>query len=90
MDITVYSKPMCVQCDATHRAFIKAGVQFDVVDLSEEPDALEMVREMGYLQAPVVVANGEHWAGYRPDRIKAVAAAAGSAERSGESVVAVA
>ncbi|EUA09752.1 putative ribonucleoside-diphosphate reductase class Ib glutaredoxin subunit [Mycobacterium kansasii 662] len=26
-----------------------------------------------YLSAPVVVAGNEHWSGFRPDRIKAVA-----------------
>lgn len=25
---------------------------------------------LGYLQAPVVVAGDDHWAGFRPDRIK--------------------
>jgi glutaredoxin-like protein NrdH len=26
-----------------------------------------------YLQAPVVVAGNDHWSGFRPDRIKALA-----------------
>ena len=30
---------------------------------------------LGYLQAPVVVAGSEHWSGFRPDRIKALAGA---------------
>lgn len=29
---------------------------------------------LGYLQAPVVVAGNDHWSGFRPDRIKALAA----------------
>lgn len=33
---------------------------------------------LGYLQAPVVVAGSEHWSGFRPDRIKALAGAAES------------
>ena len=33
---------------------------------------------LGYLQAPVVVAGGEHWSGFRPDRIKALAGVAES------------
>jgi glutaredoxin-like protein NrdH len=28
---------------------------------------------LGHLQAPVVVADGNHWSGYRPDQIKALA-----------------
>jgi glutaredoxin-like protein NrdH len=31
---------------------------------------------LGYLQAPVVVAGGEHWSGFRPDRIKALGSGA--------------
>ena len=31
---------------------------------------------LGHLQAPVVVAGGEHWSGFRPDRIKALAGVA--------------
>jgi glutaredoxin-like protein NrdH len=33
-----------------------------------------MVRGLGYLQAPVVVAGDTHWSGFRPDQISAVAA----------------
>jgi len=31
---------------------------------------------LGYLQALVVVAGDDHWSGFRPDRIKALAVAA--------------
>ncbi|CAM3977574.1 glutaredoxin-like protein NrdH [Helcobacillus massiliensis] len=74
MEITVYSKPMCVQCDATKRAFTKAGVAFNVVDLTEDADALATVKALGYQQAPVVMTSTDHWAGFRPDKIKATAA----------------
>ncbi len=33
-----------------------------------------MVRGLGYLQAPVVIAGDEHWSGFRPDQINALAA----------------
>ena len=32
--VTVYSKPACVQCDATYRALDKHGIAYDVVDLT--------------------------------------------------------
>ncbi|GAA4389740.1 glutaredoxin-like protein NrdH [Tsukamurella soli] len=78
-DVTVYSKPACVQCTATYRALDKAGVAYSVVDISEDDDAREYVLALGHLQAPVVVAGGEHWSGFRPDRVKALVAAAASA-----------
>ncbi|ACQ78360.1 glutaredoxin-like protein NrdH [Beutenbergia cavernae DSM 12333] len=78
MSITVFSKPACVQCDATHRALRKHGLDFTVVDLTMDAEALESVKALGYQQAPVVLANGDHWAGFRPDKIRALAEGAGS------------
>lgn len=74
MSITVYSKPVCVQCDATYRALDKKGIEYNVVDITQDADALKMVQGLGYLQAPVVIAGEEHWSGFRPDQINALAA----------------
>lgn len=49
MDITVYSKPHCVQCDATKRALNKAGLDFDVIDITEDAEALSTVKSLGYV-----------------------------------------
>ena len=76
MTITVYSNPMCVQCDATYRALDKQGLDYRKVDVTQDAEALELIKGLGYQQAPVVIAGDDHWSGYRPDRIKAAAAAA--------------
>ena len=73
----VYSKPACVQCNATYRALDERGIAYSVVNMSEDVDALAFVKGLGYLQAPVVVSDGEHWSGYRPDKIDALAARIG-------------
>ncbi|MDM7255510.1 MAG: glutaredoxin-like protein NrdH [Paracoccus sp. (in: a-proteobacteria)] len=73
MSITVYSKPACVQCTATTRALDARGLSYDVIDLTEDAAAMQMVTELGYRQAPVVVAGESHWAGFRPDMIGALA-----------------
>jgi glutaredoxin-like protein NrdH len=72
MSVTVYSKPSCVQCNATYRALERKGVDYRVVDLSQDQEAFEMVRGLGYMQVPVVVAGDRHWAGFRPDMISAL------------------
>lgn len=82
MDITVYSKPLCVQCDATKRALNKAGIDYDVVDVTEDADALARIKSMGYMQAPVVITSEDHWSGFRPDKIKALAAVGGVRQQS--------
>jgi glutaredoxin-like protein NrdH len=76
MSVTVYTKPACVQCNATYKALDKAGVEYDVIDISVDADARDYVMALGYLQAPVVVAGNEHWSGFRPDRIKSLVGAA--------------
>lgn len=69
MTITVYSKPACVQCTATTRALDAKGLNYQVIDLTEDAAAMEKVTALGYRQAPVVIAGDEHWAGFRPDMI---------------------
>lgn len=74
IQVTVFSRRECVQCQATYRALDKKGITYAVVDLATDPAALERVRALGYLQAPVVVAGDAHWSGFRPDQINALSA----------------
>ena len=74
MSITVYTKPSCVQCNATYRALDAAGIEYDIRDLSEDLVALEQVKALGYMQAPVVVTDEGHWSGFRPDKIEELVA----------------
>lgn len=69
LSITVYTKPSCVQCTATFRALDAKGITYETVDILENGDALVKIKELGYLQAPVVVAGLTHWSGFRPDKI---------------------
>ena len=56
--IKVFAKNRCVQCDATKRAFNKAGLvegeHFNVTMLEDNEEALESMKNAGYLQAPIV------------------------------------
>src|SRR6478672_9042357 len=79
MTITVYTKPACVQCNATYKALDKQGIAYEKVDISLDSEARDYVMALGYLQAPVVVAGNDHWSGFRPDRIKSLGAVAATA-----------
>ena len=74
--ITVYTKPACVQCKATTRALDKAGLEYDLIDISLDDEARDYVMALGHLQAPVVVTGDSHWSGFRPDRIRTLASEA--------------
>lgn len=73
MAIAVYSKPSCVQCTATYRALDKQGIEYEVFDVSVDEKALAAVKDLGYMQAPVVVTEDDHWSGFRPDKISTLA-----------------
>ena len=67
--ITVYSKPACVQCTATTRELDRKGIPYEYVDLTKDIQAMTKVRDMGYMSAPVVITEDDHWGGFRPDKI---------------------
>ena len=72
--ITVYTNPSCVQCEATKKYLTERNTKFETVDLSTNELALAAVKDLGYLQAPVVFVrypNGSesHWSGFRPDKL---------------------
>ncbi len=99
MTVTVFTKPSCVQCTATYRALDKEHIDYETRDVSTDDKALEQVKKLGYLQAPVVVINGldgldeldpdsnpeDHWSGFRPDKISALAARFGEHPSHGTS-----
>lgn len=71
---TVYVKPSCVQCDMTKRYMDKNGINYDTVDITQDKDALDMILNMGFSSAPVVISDKGSWAGFQPDKINLLAA----------------
>ncbi|MFK4298569.1 glutaredoxin-like protein NrdH [Arthrobacter sp. GAS37] len=81
MTITLYTKPAgCFGCTKTKQLLTEAGVPFQEVDITTDTAAFEYVtKELGYSQAPVVVAHGKdgtenRWSGLDKDRIDLVIA----------------
>lgn len=72
MTVRVYTKPDCRQCVLTKTLLAAEGVEF-VEESILEPDNLAAAKAMGLMSAPVVVADGEQWAGFRPEKIKDLA-----------------
>lgn len=76
MGVTVYTKPRCVQCNATYKTLDGAGIKYESLDLSVNPEVLEEMKALGHMSAPVVAirdADGnlvDSWGGFRPDKIE--------------------
>jgi glutaredoxin-like protein NrdH len=55
----------------------KKDIQYVSIDVSTNEAEAERLKELGYLEMPVVFGNGEYWTGYRPDKIEALLGAGG-------------
>lgn len=69
MRITIYTKNDCVQCHATKRAMETRGFEFVTINIDHHPEAVDLLREQGFRQLPVVIAGETRWSGFRPDMI---------------------
>lgn len=75
--VTVYSRPGCVQCNATYRALDAKGVTYEICEIDDA--TAEQLAIEGHRQLPVVKAPGmAAWAGFRPDKIDDLTATIGS------------
>ncbi|PSS43612.1 NrdH-redoxin [Arthrobacter woluwensis] len=72
--VVIYEKPNCVQCTQTKRLLTREGIVYGRVDLTQDPEALEFVKSLGHLAAPVVYVSAPQkdydWAGFRPDLVR--------------------
>ena len=65
--IKVYSKPNCVKCEFTKKYLTDKGIEFEEIDVFENAEALQMLRDKGYSEMPVVDINGERHTGFQPN-----------------------
>lgn len=74
MEITVYTKRNCQACEATKKAMDRAGLDYEVIDVSDNAARQQTLRECGFRQMPVVEVTDDEdyqsWEGFRPDLIK--------------------
>lgn len=73
MKVQLLSLPNCQQCKATARKMDQLGINYEYIDMSENAEMTQKAKELGYMAAPVVIAGEDHWTGYRPDKILALA-----------------
>lgn len=70
MKVTVYEKNNCVQCEATKRWLKRSKIEFDTVNVEENPEAMQKILDMGFQAAPVVITDVESWSGFRISKLE--------------------
>ncbi|MBA2817257.1 redoxin NrdH [Candidatus Pantoea persica] len=80
MHIIIYTKNHCVQCNATKNTMDRHGIDYQLINLDAQPEAIDTLKSLGYRQVPVVMADGDHWSGFRPDKIASLRQLAAAGE----------
>ena len=80
MRIIIYTKNHCVQCNATKNAMDRHDIDYQLINLDTQPEAIDALKALGYRQVPVVMADGDHWSGFRPDKIASLRQLAAAGE----------
>ncbi len=57
--LTVYSKPNCPHCEQAKSWLDSNKIEYEVVDISVNNDALDMLREHGHKSVPQLYLNNE-------------------------------
>jgi glutaredoxin-like protein NrdH len=69
MEIKVWTKSNCVQCNQTKKQFDKLGIKYTEHNLEEDMDQLEVFKEQGLMSAPIIESEIGTWSGFRLDKI---------------------
>ena len=57
--VTVYSKNNCVQCKMTKRFLDSNNVEYREINLDEQPEYIDQVKELGFSAAPIIQTSTE-------------------------------
>lgn len=60
----------------TKRMLERNKIEYSTIDLSTNQDAVDMVKNLGYSSAPVVMVGEDHWSGFRIDKLNSLVALA--------------
>jgi glutaredoxin-like protein NrdH len=72
MTVTVYTLPNCVQCHATKHLLEQLGVDYVVVDLTDQPKMVKIFADQNLTAAPIVTYKDQIWSGFRYEKLKAL------------------
>ncbi|AOF48559.1 glutaredoxin-like protein NrdH [Tetragenococcus halophilus] len=73
MNITLFSKNNCMQCKMTKRFLAENNINFEEVNIDNEPNALDWLKEQGFQSVPVITSDATTVVGFRPDQLRQLA-----------------
>lgn len=70
--VTIYSKNNCVQCKMSKKFLDEHNVAYQEINLDEQPEFIEHVKNLGFSAAPVIETENEVFSGFQPTKLKAL------------------
>lgn len=58
----LYTKTVCPKCMLVKSFLAEANVQYKTVNTDENPDARELLIDLGYMAAPILLNEGNYFA----------------------------
>ncbi|MFA6189940.1 MAG: glutaredoxin domain-containing protein [Candidatus Staskawiczbacteria bacterium] len=72
-NIIIYSTPTCPNCAKTKKYFNDNNVEFENIDVSQNPDAIaKMIEKSGQMGVPVIDIDGQFIVGFQPGLFKKI------------------
>ena len=68
--VVVFSQPNCVPCRKVKSWFDAKGVEYVERDITEDPEALQYIRDLGHMGVPVVETPEKSWVGINLEFMK--------------------
>lgn len=71
-DVIIYTKSMCSQCDNTKQLFAKLGIDYNEINIEENPEVIDFLKAEGFMSAPVVFTADDSWSGFNKEKIESI------------------
>ncbi len=70
MQVTIFTKANCPQCERTKTAMDILGIPYRTVDVQQNEREAARLMQAGFRSLPVVEAGDTSWCGYDEEKIK--------------------
>ena len=70
--VTIYSKNDCVQCKMTKKFLDQHKVEYNEINLDEQPEFIDYVKGLGFSAAPVIETENDVFSGFQLGKLKAL------------------
>lgn len=70
--VVVYSSQTCPNCDNLKKALSIKGIEYQEINVTDQPQEAQLLRDKGFRQLPVIQDNGEWMSGFTPTNFKKI------------------